>query len=85
MGAKSSGGASEASDIRRGSAVTREPSAVDPEDIPQVVPLLYARVRGDDRSEMYHCRTVVVPEGWSVDEAVVAKAKELLSLDWRAA
>jgi len=31
-----------------------------------------------------YCRSVVVPAGLSVDEAVLAKARELADLDWQA-
>lgn len=48
-----------------------------------VAPLLSAWWQLDEAYECSYCRSVAVPDGWSVDEAVVAKARALVSLDWR--
>ena len=37
----------------------------------------------DEAYECSYCRSVVAPNGVSVDEAVIAKAKELSHMDWR--
>ena len=39
----------------------------------------------DEAYECEYCRSVMVPSGLSVDEAVIAKARELVSLNWRVA
>ncbi len=51
----------------------------------EATPPLDAWWQLDEAYDCEYCRSVIVPSGQSVDEAVIAKARELLNLNWRAA